>query len=151
MPWLQFSIFGEFLNMWVLTSFLWKKQGWLSALYHLSYIVFCQFTWNTQRIKPMLLKCLMYVIFYQIFQLSVLMQHLYNYHHTWSIYLQIILHSQTFLAVFSLSSSFMDGSVRPSICPSVTPFSLCSHHLIVMKFSGVITINRSDVHTKGQG
>ena len=30
-------------------------------------------------------------------------------------------------------------SVRPSVCLSVTPFWLCSHHRIIMKFSGVIT------------
>ena len=46
-------------------------------------------------------------------------------------------------------------SVRPSVCPSVrpsvTPFSPCSHHRIIMKFSGVITMVRSDVHAKGQG
>ena len=34
---------------------------------------------------------------------------------------------------------------------SVTPFSLCSCHRIIMKFSGVITINKSNVHAKGQG
>ena len=41
-----------------------------------------------------------------------------------------------------------------SVCLSVTPFSPCFHHhtCIVMKFSGVIiTIDRSDVHAKGQG
>ena len=42
-------------------------------------------------------------------------------------------------------------SVRLSVCPSVTPFWLCSHHRIIMKFSGVITMDRSDVHAKGQG
>ena len=42
-------------------------------------------------------------------------------------------------------------SVRPSVCLSVTPFWLCSHHHIIMKFSGVITSDRSDVHAKGQG
>ena len=42
-------------------------------------------------------------------------------------------------------------SVRPSVCPSVTPFSPCSHHRIIMKFSGVITMVKSDVHAKGQG
>ena len=46
-------------------------------------------------------------------------------------------------------------SVRPSVClsvrPSVTPFWLCSHHPIIMKFSGVITSDKSDVHAKGQG
>ena len=40
--------------------------------------------------------------------------------------------------------------VRPSICPSVTPFWLCSHHRIIMKFSGVITNDQSKVHAKGQ-
>ena len=46
-------------------------------------------------------------------------------------------------------------SVCPSIClsvhPSVTPFSRCSSHHIIMKFSEVITNDRSDVHAKGQG
>ena len=42
-------------------------------------------------------------------------------------------------------------SVRPSVCPSVTPFSPCSHHRIIIKFSGVITNDKSDVHAKGQG
>ena len=53
----------------------------------------------------------------------------------------------------------MTGSVRPSVClsvrlsvrPSVTPFSPCSHHRIIMNFSGVITNDKSDVHAKGQG
>ena len=49
----------------------------------------------------------------------------------------------------------MTGSVRPSVClsvcPSVTPFVPCSHHRIIMKFSGVITNDKSDVHAKGQG
>ena len=38
-----------------------------------------------------------------------------------------------------------------SVRLSVTPFWLCSHHRIIMKFSGVITNDRSDVHAKGQG
>ena len=42
-------------------------------------------------------------------------------------------------------------SVRLSVCPSVTPFSPCSHHRIIIKFSGVITMVRSDDHAKGQG
>ena len=42
-------------------------------------------------------------------------------------------------------------SVRLSVCVSVTHFWLCSHHHIIPKFSGVITNDRSDVHTKGQG
>ena len=40
--------------------------------------------------------------------------------------------------------------LRRSVCTSVTPFSPCSHHRIIMKFSGVITMVRSDVHAKGQ-
>ena len=33
---------------------------------------------------------------------------------------------------------------------TVTPFPLCSHHRIIMKFSGVITNDRSDVHAEVQ-
>ena len=42
-------------------------------------------------------------------------------------------------------------SVCLSVCPSVTPFWLCSHHRIIMKFSGVITLDQGKVHAKGQG
>ena len=42
-------------------------------------------------------------------------------------------------------------SVRLSVCPSVTPFWLCSHHRIIMKFSGVITLDQGKVHAEGQG
>ena len=42
-------------------------------------------------------------------------------------------------------------SVCPSVRLSVTPFSPCSHHRIIMEFSGVITMVKSDVHAKGQG
>ena len=43
-------------------------------------------------------------------------------------------------------------SIRPSvICPSFTPLSLCSHHCIIIKFSGVITNGRNDVHAKVEG
>ena len=42
-------------------------------------------------------------------------------------------------------------SVRPSVRLSVTPFWLCSHHRIIMKFSGVITNDQRKVHAKSQG
>ena len=42
-------------------------------------------------------------------------------------------------------------SVRLFVCPSVTPFWQFSCHRIILKFSGVITIHRHDVHAKGQG
>ena len=42
-------------------------------------------------------------------------------------------------------------SVRLSVCPSVTPFWLCSHHRIIMKISVVITNDQSEVHAKDQG
>ena len=45
----------------------------------------------------------------------------------------------------------MNGSVRLSVRPSVTPFLLCSHRRIIMKFSEVITNDKSDVHAKDQG
>ena len=42
-------------------------------------------------------------------------------------------------------------SVCLSVRPSVTPFSLCYPHRIIMKFSGVIINDQSKVHAKGQG
>ena len=42
-------------------------------------------------------------------------------------------------------------SVCLSVRLSVTPFSLCFHHRIIMNLSGDITNDRSDVHAKGQG
>ena len=42
-------------------------------------------------------------------------------------------------------------SVCPSVRLSVTPFWLCSHHRIIMKFSEVITNDQRKVHAKGQG
>ena len=60
-----------------------------------------------------------------------------------------------FLAASLRPSSSMNGifclSVHLSVCLSVTPFWLCSHHHIITKFSGVITNDRSDIHAKGQG
>ena len=38
-----------------------------------------------------------------------------------------------------------------SVCPSVTPFWQCSSHSVILKYSGVITIDRHDVHARGQG
>ena len=58
-------------------------------------------------------------------------------------------------AIFSCDQAALQMvfSVRPSVCLSVrlsvTPFSPCSHHRILMKFSGVITMVKSDVHAKG--
>ena len=37
-----------------------------------------------------------------------------------------------------------------SVSPSVTPFSLCSHHWIIMNFLGVITNDQSELYAKGQ-
>ena len=41
-------------------------------------------------------------------------------------------------------------SVCLSVCPSVTPFWVCSHHRIIMKFSEVITKDQGK-RAKGQG
>ena len=59
--------------------------------------------------------------------------------------------SVNFLAATKQLYEWFSPSVRLSVRPSVTPFWLCSHHRIIMKFSGVITSDKSDVHAKGQG
>ena len=58
-----------------------------------------------------------------------------------------------YYAVFSCDQAalWMVFSVRLSVCLSVTPFWLCSHHRIIMKFSGVTTTDQGNVHAKGQG
>ena len=56
--------------------------------------------------------------------------------------------------VFSCDQAalWMVQSVRPSVRMSVLhTFLLCSHPLIIMELSGVITNDRSDVHTNCQG
>ena len=56
----------------------------------------------------------------------------------------------TFLAATKQLYEWYFLSVRPSVRLSVTPFWLCSHHPIIMKFSGVITTDQGNVHAKGQ-
>ena len=72
---------------------------------------------------------------------------------TWAIYSNLFLAATKQL--YEWFSPSVRLSVRLSVCPSVrlsvTPFWLCSHHPIIMKFSGVITSDKSDVHAKGQG
>ena len=55
--------------------------------------------------------------------------------------------------VFSCDQAalWMVQSVCPSVCLSVTPFWLCYHHRIIMKFSGVITEDQGKVLAKSQG
>ena len=58
---------------------------------------------------------------------------------------------------FQWSSHFLAATKQlyewyfPSVCLSVTPFSLRFHHRIIMKISGLFTSDNSDVHAKGQG
>ena len=47
--------------------------------------------------------------------------------------------------------SYWKTTGRPSVRPSVTPFSLRSSQWIIPKFLGVFIINRHDVHAKDQG
>ena len=56
----------------------------------------------------------------------------------------------TFLAATKQLYKWYFLSVCPSVRLSVTPFCLCSHHRIIMKFSGVITNDQRKVHAKGQ-
>ena len=74
--------------------------------------------------------------------------------------LYVNLHHDSLILSFSIFSCDqaalqMVFSVCLSICPSVrlsvTHFWLCSHHRIILKFSGVITNDQRKVHAKGQG
>ena len=74
----------------------------------------------------------------------------YGFHSIWQHHVTMI-----FLAATKQLYKWYFPSVRLSVCPSVclsvTPFWLCSHHRIIMKFSGVITNDQSKVHAKRQG
>ena len=60
---------------------------------------------------------------------------------------------ETAAPIFSCDQAalWMVFSVCLSVCRlSVTPFWLCPHHRIIMKFSGVITKDQGNVHAKSQ-
>ena len=60
--------------------------------------------------------------------------------------------SGIFLAVTKLLLEHFCLSVRLSVSPSFLDlFSQCSPNRIIMKFSGIITIDKSDIHEKSQG
>ena len=60
---------------------------------------------------------------------------------------------QLYLGFFSCEQAALRRllSVCPSVRPFVTPFWQCSCHRIILKFSGVIAMDRCDVHAKGRG
>ena len=66
-----------------------------------------------------------------------------------------IILSELFLAATKQLYEWYFLSVCLSVCLSVrlsvTPFRLCSHHRIIITFSGVITTDQGNVHAKGQG
>ena len=64
---------------------------------------------------------------------------------------EILIGIQIFLAATKQLYKWYFPSVRLSVRLSVTPFWLCSHHPIIMKFLEVITNDQSKVHAKGQG
>ena len=74
-------------------------------------------------------------------------------HCYYNIFMDFLLLYIQSLYIFSCDQAalWMVQSVCLSVCPSVTPFWLCSHHRIIMKFSGVVINDKSDVHAKGQG
>ena len=66
---------------------------------------------------------------------------------------QITLYEEDKKEEASMRCSLLHGSWDQILerCPSFTPFRQCSCHRIILKFSGVITIDRRDVRAKGEG
>ena len=60
----------------------------------------------------------------------------------------IMYHILFFFVVTKQLYEWISPSVCLSVCLPVTLFWQCSSHLIIMKFSGVITIDKSDVHAR---
>ena len=77
---------------------------------------------------------------------------LYRFHviSLWYLY-GVLVMNERLIGPFLAATKQLYEWFSPSVRPSVTPFSLCSHHHIIVKFSGVITSDRSDVHAKCQG
>ena len=69
----------------------------------------------------------------------------------WCTMLQITLKRCPIVFSCDQAALQMVFSVCPSVRLSVTPFWLCSHHRIILKFSGVITNDQRKVHAKSQG
>ena len=65
----------------------------------------------------------------------------------------IVIVISAFAVIFSCNHAvlWMVKSVRPPICLSVTPFWQSTCHHTIMRFSGVINIDKSDLHAKCQG
>ena len=49
------------------------------------------------------------------------------------------------------TKQLFECSINGPVCLSVTPFSECASHCIIKKFWGVFTIDKGDVHVKGEG
>ena len=56
-----------------------------------------------------------------------------------------------FAGYFLAATGQLYEQACPSICPMVSPFLLSVCPGIIITFSGVIAIDQSSVHTKGQG
>ena len=83
-----------------------------------------------------------------------------DYLHSWAtsewfvcnqVYVYIFWYIVQTPTVFLAATTQLNEWYFLSVCPSVTPFSLCSHHRIIMQFSGVIANDQGKVHAKGQG
>ena len=97
--------------------------------------------WNMLSHVAVLMSCATHIISPYLLLVGLLLQHV------------AIFNLIGALTLFSCDQAalWMVQSVRLYVRPSVTPFWLCSHHRIITKFSGVITNDKSDVHTKSQG
>ena len=64
----------------------------------------------------------------------------------------ISIHFVIYFLAATKAALWMVQSVRLCVCVSVChTFSPCFHHHIIMKFSGIVTNDRSEVNTKGLG
>ena len=75
----------------------------------------------------------------------------------WTLYICNVAQEYCTSAQFALCCVFLacgQATLRTliSVCPSVRhTFWQCSFHRFILQFSGVVTIDRCDVHAKGQG
>ena len=89
--------------------------------------------------------------YYVVFKMIQHLLYICHLSAVWKMYQVDILRIGYISFICVQAAIWMVQSAFPSVRLFVTPFWLCSHHCIIMKYSGVITTEKSDVHAIGQG
>ena len=122
------------------------KPQWINMLTHYGLVIpHVAINQDQHWLRKWLMRCLFWVQY-----IDGLVQDCSNSSALAMELLQSCTRPSTCIIIFSCDQAaiWLVQSVCVSVRPSVTPLSPCSHHRIIMKFTGVITNDKSDVHAK---